>query len=38
MDNRYATPVTWLSQKCWDEWCRLDDLSNFKVGCDIAEK
>jgi hypothetical protein len=38
LDNPYANPVTWLSQKNWDVWCRLDDLNNFKVGCDITEK
>jgi len=38
LDNPCAKPITWLSQKNWDEWCQLDDLNNFKVGCDITEK
>lgn len=31
LDYPYVKPVTWLSQKSWDELCRLDDLNNFKV-------
>jgi dynein heavy chain len=38
LDNPDTKPITWLSQKSWDDWCRLDDLNNFKVGCDIIEK
>lgn len=32
LDNPIKNKISWLQDTSWDELCRLDNLSKFKVG------
>lgn len=34
LDNPIKNKISWLQDTSWDELCRLDNLSNFKVSSD----
>ena len=35
LENPHVLPVEWLPNKCWDEWCRLDEIPTFRVCFNI---
>lgn len=30
MENPHSNPTTWLGSQYWDEFCRLDEMGNYK--------